>query len=81
MVRLSVPTIETARKVELTDEQVKDLLNGRRIFLKNLPANSGGTYSAYYVPDGVEEYSYEGKDGKHYSGKQFKIRIEFPDSD
>ncbi|MBR2949039.1 MAG: DNA topoisomerase 3 [Lachnospiraceae bacterium] len=73
--------LNRARKVELTDEQVKDLLNGRRIFLKNLPAKSGGTYSAYYVPDGVEEYSYEGKDGKHYSGKQFKIRIEFPDSD
>ena len=34
----AAPTAELnrARKVELTDEQVKDLLNGRRIFLKNL---------------------------------------------
>ena len=73
--------LNRARRVDLTDEQVQDLLNGRRIFLKDLPSKNGGTYSAYYVPDGVESFSYEGRDGNQYSGKQFRIRIEVPETD
>lgn len=36
-----------------------------------------GTYDAYLIPEGIEDYSYT-KDGKEIRGSQYKVRLEFP---
>lgn len=63
---------------ELTEEQVKDLLEGKKIFVEGLKSKKGGTYNAYLTPDGVQEYSYTKKDGTEFNGFQYKFNMEFP---
>ena len=63
---------------ELTEEQVKDLLEGKKIFAEGLKSKKGGTYNAYLTPDGVQEFSYTKKDGKEFNGFQYKFKMEFP---
>ena len=63
---------------ELTEEQVKDLLAGKKILLKGIKSKKGGTYDAYLTPDGVQEYSYTSKSGEEKSGFQYKFNMEFP---
>ena len=46
-----------------SDEQVTDLLNGKKILLKGLIGKNGKPYDMYLEPKGIEEYSYE-KNGK-----------------
>lgn len=63
------------RGQKLSDAQVKNLLEGKKILVKGLKSKDKGTvYDAYFVPDGIEPYSYNGKDGF-----QFKINMEFPE--
>lgn len=61
----------------LTDEQVKALLDGKKILLKGLTSKAGKKYDAYIIPNGTEEYHYR-KDGQEKSGVQFKFTMEFP---
>lgn len=61
----------------LTDEQVKDVLAGKKILLKGLKSKAGKIYDAYIIPSGTEEYRYT-KDGEEKSGVQFKVAMEFP---
>lgn len=61
----------------LSDADIKSLLQGKRIFVKNLKNKAGKTYDAYLKPVGIEDYSYV-KDGNSISGKQWKFEIEFP---
>lgn len=61
----------------LTDEQVVSLLNNRKIYLTGLKKKDGGTYSAYFIPDGIEPYSYTASDGTEKQGYQFKFTVEF----
>lgn len=63
--------------VALTDAQVKDMLDGKKILLKGLKSKAGKPYDAYIIPNGTEEYRYT-KDGKEKRGVQFKIVMEFP---
>lgn len=63
---------------ELTEEQVKDLLEGKRILVKGLKSKKGGTYDAYLTPDGIEPHSYTKKDGTEVNGFQYKFNVEFP---
>ena len=63
---------------ELSEEQVKSLLEGKKIFLDGLKSKKGGTYDAYLTPDGVQEYSYTKKDGTEFNGFQYKFNMEFP---
>ena len=65
------------RKV-LTEEQVKNLLAGKKILLKGLTSKAGKKYDAYIIPEGTEEYSYT-KDGEVKSGVQYKFTMEFLD--
>ena len=59
---------------QLSQEQVKSLLDGKKFLLKGLVSKAKGTtYDAYIVPDGIEPYSYNGKDGF-----QYKFSMEFP---
>ncbi|MBR1700598.1 MAG: DNA topoisomerase 3 [Lachnospiraceae bacterium] len=68
------------RGVSLSEAQVKSLLSGKKILVKGLKSKEKGTvYDAYFVPEGIEPYSYTSKDGKEITGFQFKIKIEFPE--
>ena len=71
-------TIGKAFGKELTEEQVKDLLENKKIFVQGLKSKKGGTYDAYLIPDGIQEYSYTRKDGTQFNGFQFKFNMEFP---
>lgn len=62
---------------ELTDEQVRALLSGQKVYVTGLKKKAGGTYSAYFIPDGIEPYSYTAKDGRERNGYQFKFNVEF----
>ena len=71
-------TLGRAYGKELTEEQVKDLLEGKKIYVEGLKSKKGGTYNAYLTPDGVQEYSYTKKDGTEFNGFQYKFNMEFP---
>ena len=58
----------------LTEEQVKNLLAGKKTLLKRLTSKAGKKYDAYIIPEGTEEYSYT-KDGE----VQYKFTMEFLD--
>ena len=61
----------------LTDSQVKSLLEGKKTLVKGLKGKKG-SYDAYLIPEGVEDYSYT-KDGKGAKGFQYKVKLEFPE--
>lgn len=63
---------------ELTEEQVKDLLEGKKIFVEGIKSKKGGTYNAYLIPDGVREYPYTKKDGSQATGYEYNFKMEFP---
>lgn len=63
--------------VSLSDEQVTNLLDGKKILLKGLTSKAGKKYDAYIIPTGTEEYHYS-KDGEEKSGVQFTFTMEFP---
>ena len=67
-----------AMGAKLSDEQVKDLLEGKRILLKGLTGKNGKPYDAYLTPKGIREFSYKNKDGKEISGFQYDYELEFP---
>ena len=60
----------------LTDSQAKSLLEGKKTLVKGLRGKKG-SYDAYLIPEGVENYSYT-KDGKEIKGSQYKVKMEFP---
>jgi len=68
--------VSRAMGAVLTDSQVKSLLEGKKTFVKGLKGKKG-SYDAYLIPEGVEDYSYT-KDGKEIKGFQYKIKMEFP---
>lgn len=65
------------RGKELTNEQVIALLNGKKVYVTGLKKQDGGTYSAYFIPDGIEPYSYTAADSSKKSGYQFRFKVEF----
>lgn len=70
-------TLSKAFGVNLTDAQVKSLLQNKKILVKNLKGKKG-KYDAYLEPKGIKAYSYEGKDGKEHSGYQYDFDMTFP---
>lgn len=64
---------------QLTDNQVKTLLEGNKILLKGLKKKDGsGTYDMYFKPIGIQDFSYTNKENKTISGKQFVFERSFP---
>ena len=59
----------------LSDTQIKSMLEGKKTFIKGLKGKKG-TYDAYLIPEGIEDYSYT-KDGKEIKGSQYKVKLEF----
>lgn len=71
-------TLGKIRGKDLTAEQVTALLKGQRIYMTGLKKKQGkGTYSAYFIPEGIEEYSYIASGGEQKQGWQFKFSVEF----
>lgn len=70
--------LSKVRGKALTDGQVRDLLNGKKIHVTGLKKKEGGTYSAYFTPTGIEEYSYTSSDGEAKHGWRFQFSVEFP---
>ena len=68
-------TLGKAYGKTLNETQLRALLSGKKVLVKGLVSKkTGSPYSAYLIPDGVEEYTWNGK-----SGKQMKFKMEFPD--
>ncbi len=65
-----------AMGVQLSDTQVKSMLEGKKTLVKGIKGKNGA-FDAYLIPSGIEGYSYT-KDGKEVSGSQYKVRMEFP---
>ena len=62
----------------LSDSQIKSLLEGEKTLVKGLKGKRG-SYDAYLIPEGIEDYSYT-KNGKVIEGTQYKVRLEFQKS-
>ncbi len=59
--------------------EVNMILHGSKVYLENMVNKDGKKYSAFFVPDGIEEYSYTTKDGKLISGLyHYKFKKEYP---
>lgn len=68
--------VSRAMGAALTDNQVKSMLEGKKTLVKSLKGKKG-SYDAYLIPEGIEDYSYT-KDGKEVKGTQYKVKLEFP---
>ena len=68
--------VSRAMGAALTDSQVKSMLDGKKTLVKGLKGKKG-SYDAYLIPEGIEDYSYN-KDGKEVKGTQYKVKLEFP---
>lgn len=65
------------RGKKLSEEQVMDLLAGKKIYISGLKKkDKSGTYSAYFIPEGIEEFQYSSA-GADKKGYQFKFKMEF----
>ena len=65
--------------VELSEAQLKSLLEGKKILVKGIRKKSGnGTFDAYLIPEDIEDYKYKTASGNEVSGKQFKFKLDFP---
>ena len=68
--------VKKAMGTALTDAQIKSLLEAKKILVKGLKGKKG-SYDAYLIPEGIEDFSYM-KDGKEIKGSQYKFKMEFP---
>lgn len=68
--------VSRAMGANLSDSQIKSLLDGKKTLVKGLNGKKG-SYDAYLIPEGVKEYSYM-KDGKEVRGFQYQLKLEFP---
>ncbi len=68
--------VSRAMGAALSDSQIKSLLEGKKTLVKGLKGKKG-SYDAYLIPEGIEDYSYT-KDGKEIKGSQYKFKLEFP---
>ena len=72
-------SLKNVRGVPLTESMLKSLLAGKKILVKGLKSKKGTTYDAYFVPDGIEPYSFTNAEGKEISGFRFKADMEYSD--
>ncbi len=72
-------TLGKALGKELTADQAKNLMEGKKTLVKGIKSKKGGTYDAYLTPDGISEYSFTTKDGEERTGFQYKFKMDFPE--
>ena len=63
---------------ELNDDQVRKLLRGEKIYVKDIRSKKGKTYDAYLTPKGVSDFRYTDKDGQEKTGFRFDYHLDFP---
>ena len=63
--------------ITLSEQEVKDLLENKKIFVKGLKNKAGKVYNAYLTPKGIEQYSFRDKDGNDRSGWQYQFEMSF----
>jgi DNA topoisomerase-3 len=62
---------------KVSEKQYISLCNGKKVKITGIKKKSGdGTFDAYAVSDGVEEFTYE-SNGKTICGKQLKLKMLF----
>lgn len=71
-------TLGRAMGATLTDQEVKDLLENKKIFVKGLKNKAGKIYNAYLTPKGIEQYNYRDKEGNDRTGWQYQFEMSFP---
>lgn len=71
-------TLGRAMGATLTDKEVKDLLDNKKIYVKGLKNKAGKVYNAYLTPKGIEQYSFRDKDGNDRIGWQYHFEMSFP---
>ena len=71
-------TLGRAMGATLTDKEVKDLLDNKKIYVKGLKNKAGKVYNAYLTPKGIEQYSYRDKEGNDRIGWQYQFEMSFP---
>ncbi|MBQ7724375.1 MAG: DNA topoisomerase III, partial [Lachnospiraceae bacterium] len=64
---------------ELSDEQIRKLLNGERILVKDIKSKKGKNFDAFLTPKGVSDFCYTDKDGNKRTGFQFDYHMTFPE--
>lgn len=64
--------------VALTDSQIKNLLAGKKICVKNITNKAGNVYDANLTPKGIKSYSYTDSKGNNRTGYQYDFDMEFP---
>lgn len=62
---------------ELSEKQVRLLLRGKKIFMKEMKSKQGKSYDAWLIPVGISEYTYDNKNGVKSSGYQYQFQMEF----
>ena len=67
--------VARAMEAMLSDSQIISMLEGKKTLVKGLKGKKG-SYDAYLIPEGIEDYSYT-KDGKEIKGSQYKVKLEF----
>ena len=67
------------RGKQLTEAQIKALLENKPITIYKLKNKAGKTYDAIFTPTGIEDFSYTNKEGKEVKGKQFTFDMSFPE--
>lgn len=66
-------TLGKAYGKDLSEKQIKDLLDNKKILVKGLTSKSGSKYDAYLIPTGISSYDYNGTTKYSYS-----FKMEFP---
>ena len=67
---------------EFTEDEVRDLLAGKEVLLKDCVSKKDGEekkYDMYVTADGIEDYVYKKKDGTGANGIRFKFKTRFPE--
>ena len=73
---IKVEELANTLQVCLDSGAKKVLLEGKKTLVRGLKGKKG-SYDAYLIPEGIEDYSYI-KDGKEIKGSQYKFKMEFP---
>ena len=61
---------------DVSAEDWKQFLSGKRILIKGLVSQKKTTYNAYIKPNGVKDVSFQKKDGTMFTGKQFDFQMD-----
>ncbi len=74
-------TCKKIRGHEVTKSELKTLLGGGEVLLKELTSKNGNSYDLYVKPTGIEPYSFTSEEGNEISGYKFQLDTRFPEKE